>query len=323
MDIGLAKLTRAFVATTFLDLCIPREGEAKTRLALRMWFQTSTYAQATDPRDFVFALLALTEFAEEVNLIIDYSKSVSEVYRSMVLLELETRGTMSLLASKEMYEMNPELSTWTPDWSRPVHTGRLSLPPDIFDPSHGSQVDLGKSNDSQKLSLKGLQVGHVKTVGSAFGEHPTLIDYLESINSDTLCISHYGTRENIDDAFWRLVIADTVPGQPMFRRWPKNEKSAGIQKLCQEADKVFGSLLSITYLRDRRLVVSSNGQIGLVPEEVMEGDVVCIFAGGPTPFIIRRHPGRDVYQHVGEAYVHGIIDGGEWDEEKLEYFSLV
>ncbi|KAJ4147292.1 hypothetical protein LMH87_001826 [Akanthomyces muscarius] len=47
---------------------------------------------------------------------------------------------------------------------------------------------------------------------------------------------------------------------------------------------------------------------GLCPSHVAVGDVVCVFYGGRTPYIVR--PQRDgAYTLVGETYMHGIMYG--------------
>ncbi|EPE29820.1 hypothetical protein GLAREA_00980 [Glarea lozoyensis ATCC 20868] len=59
----------------------------------------------------------------------------------------------------------------------------------------------------------------------------------------------------------------------------------------------------------RALYVTSKGYIGLAPWNAREGDLVCIFKGGKTPFLLRLPPAGSVYQLVGETYVHGIMGG--------------
>ncbi len=53
--------------------------------------------------------------------------------------------------------------------------------------------------------------------------------------------------------------------------------------------------------------MSANGYIGLLPEAAQEGDQLCVFMGGRTPFVIR--PIKENYQLIGACYVHGIIYG--------------
>jgi hypothetical protein len=63
----------------------------------------------------------------------------------------------------------------------------------------------------------------------------------------------------------------------------------------------------------RRFFNTKGGFIGLGNEGVKLGDEVAILAGGVTPFILRRDmttaARRDHFSLVGEAYIHGLMDG--------------
>jgi hypothetical protein len=64
-----------------------------------------------------------------------------------------------------------------------------------------------------------------------------------------------------------------------------------------------------TRMRARRLFISSScGYIGLGSENILPGDTICIFLGAEVPFILREKPNGQ-YTLIGEAYIHGIMDG--------------
>ena len=54
--------------------------------------------------------------------------------------------------------------------------------------------------------------------------------------------------------------------------------------------------------KNRRMVVSRKGYLGLVPFEIERDDLVCVLLGGDMPFILR--PEGNYYALVGECYVH-------------------
>jgi hypothetical protein len=71
----------------------------------------------------------------------------------------------------------------------------------------------------------------------------------------------------------------------------------------------------------RRLFVTNGGYIGLAPPSAQLGDEVVLLSGGRVPFVVRKRNLniQECYSIVGEAYVHGIMDGellgtvdGEW-----------
>jgi hypothetical protein len=51
--------------------------------------------------------------------------------------------------------------------------------------------------------------------------------------------------------------------------------------------------------------------VGLVPEATQEGDLICIFFGFKTPFLVQRAfvPFEGEYCPVGGCYVHSIMKG--------------
>ncbi|KAF2027769.1 hypothetical protein EK21DRAFT_91278 [Setomelanomma holmii] len=81
-------------------------------------------------------------------------------------------------------------------------------------------------------------------------------------------------------------------------------------------------------LTDRQLFLSKEGGFGYAILGVQPGDVVCVFAGVPTPHILRNLDNAgdqsDRWQFVGDAYVHGLMKG-EADAMDVEekYIVLV
>ncbi len=73
----------------------------------------------------------------------------------------------------------------------------------------------------------------------------------------------------------------------------------------------------------RRICVTCNGFVGLVPASVVEGDQIAIILGGGTPFILREV--EDAHILIGDAYFHGLMRGEalEMDEFAPEDISLV
>ncbi|KAH5145758.1 hypothetical protein HBH70_044370 [Parastagonospora nodorum] len=68
-------------------------------------------------------------------------------------------------------------------------------------------------------------------------------------------------------------------------------------------------------------MATKRGSIGLIPANANVGDVVAVFTGGHVPIILRPQTGY--YTVVGDAYVHGIMDGEVMqDIKKLECIEL-
>jgi hypothetical protein len=83
---------------------------------------------------------------------------------------------------------------------------------------------------------------------------------------------------------------------------------------CHRPDWFFRDYLasSTSTMNGRKYFVSSNDFIGLVPEAAQEGDMICVFMGGKTPFLVRPVGGN--YQLLGACYVHRIMYGEAMEE---------
>lgn len=63
------------------------------------------------------------------------------------------------------------------------------------------------------------------------------------------------------------------------------------------------------YNLERRLFRTKKGYLGLGAHGLAKGDKVYILAGGAVPLILRPRPTGDRYELIGDAYVHGVMDG--------------
>jgi hypothetical protein len=73
----------------------------------------------------------------------------------------------------------------------------------------------------------------------------------------------------------------------------------------------------MTATKNRRFFTTRKKRIGVGSRETRSGDIVVIFLGGSTPFVIRkieregadREEGSKEYILVGETYVDGLMAG--------------
>ncbi|EXM04410.1 heterokaryon incompatibility protein-domain-containing protein [Fusarium oxysporum II5] len=79
--------------------------------------------------------------------------------------------------------------------------------------------------------------------------------------------------------------------------------------------QVFPKLASL--IVRRRVIRTDQGLIGLAPAQTLPGDIIALCRGGKLPLILR--PSGEGWQLVGDAYIHGLVDGLLW--EMLEELS--
>ncbi|EME40089.1 hypothetical protein DOTSEDRAFT_158763 [Dothistroma septosporum NZE10] len=58
----------------------------------------------------------------------------------------------------------------------------------------------------------------------------------------------------------------------------------------------------------KRLAVTNTGHVGMVPQTARKNDIVCVLFGCSVPMVLRP-VGDGTHKVVGEAYVHGFMDG--------------
>jgi hypothetical protein len=66
--------------------------------------------------------------------------------------------------------------------------------------------------------------------------------------------------------------------------------------------------VAMGFQHHRKPFLSAEGYVGLVPAVAEIGDIIIIIFGATVPFVVRELDGGKV-QLIGEAFVHGIMDG--------------
>jgi len=170
--------------------------------------------------------------------------------------------------------------------------------------------------------------------------------YLDAANLATASPELYPyTKQTREEAFWRTIIADRVEDQipapqylehthRLYREICKARLAAPSEKpesfhehvvstpevealwpkTLKERGYLHEFMTSIASAGDgRRFGVSQHGYMCLTPPESAVGDIIAIFHGAPTPFLLRRDvkrsgSDREIYELVGECYVHGFMD---------------
>lgn len=72
----------------------------------------------------------------------------------------------------------------------------------------------------------------------------------------------------------------------------------------------------------RRMGRLSSGAVGLFPGATRPGDCVALLQGGKVAFILRANKSDNAFRLIGEAYVHGIMEGEAWEASRCESISL-
>ncbi|KAH8586117.1 hypothetical protein B0O99DRAFT_645308 [Bisporella sp. PMI_857] len=87
--------------------------------------------------------------------------------------------------------------------------------------------------------------------------------------------------------------------------------------------RMFPEQDELTRCYGRRIASTARGFIGLVPREAEPGDRIFLLLGFDTPFVLRKSEKESQYLLVGECYVHGHMEGREWDAGRCHEVWIV
>ena len=150
--------------------------------------------------------------------------------------------------------------------------------------------------------------------------------------------------EKVPDSLWRTFVADRGPDGKSAPSWYRRACLECLTHITQNGDLSTGALIEnhntpttmVTFLKrvqrvvwNRKFFRSRGGEyqdegdqlFGLAPTKSQVGDLIVILYGCSVPVLLREFKTkRDHYfELVGEAYVHGMMDGEAFSREKPEY----
>ena len=291
---------------------------------------------ATDARDKVYAALGIVTDDNVRNFKIDYSENytVSKVYYEFAIYLLKTSKRLDWLGSdnRPPSETGSDLPSWVPDWR--CRSTALDLDKS-WDPIRASMQDdanrmynadsgLSRSplvSDSGYLEVEGLWVDTISRLeGRATDSHSNL-EIERSWCPSTKDDPYQFTSEKEFDAYLRTLVADIAqvpPGLNLARGqrmdWAMLSASSPHDHL--EATDATVRMVSANLL-DRLKTVTMNRcfartqhlrLMGLVPMFTVTGDAICVIAGCSVPLVMRRGA-EGHWQLIGQAYIHGLMDG--------------
>jgi hypothetical protein len=300
--------------------------------------------ESSDPRDKVYSILGLTGNATN-DIIVDYSLPVSVV----AIQAFQKQATLSKSLDALIWSQNPgrqeSIPSWAPNLCSPfsVQPTRLKRKTSSLYAAAGlvrRKEQYAFLEDGITLSIQGAiifdDVKHVSPM-------PFQSRYLSDTQLDRivsvwkpLVFEWLGTME-IEQKYERFMSALTCDRDIRNRRLPKRADGLDWGTYFRVTHLSVGARTEFEYLAlavrraafeggingqtelnawlklcaesigGRRIIMTSKGRIGLVPAETQPWDVVCLLTLD-VPFILRKID-ADTYIVIGEAYIHGAMDG--------------
>lgn len=302
-------------------------------------------AKASLPVDYVYSLLGVTEEWQrggKLPISLNYGKTLDEVLVDVARFLYNETGSEALIHCHYV-EGRPGPS-WVPDWSSriAIHPLGLAGPSDQNENNfcasgHGS--DFNYHIDGYRLRLQASLNAVVTSVGKFWSVTA------KANRSHNVCVwvreyeefasQALGPDFLENDALWQTPIAGMARSRDRTRRLqrPTEEMrlayqiTSGLYHVVKDKKREHHEA-TIEYIQTlekaisrREPVVFSNGRLGLAPRSTNAGDFLFLIQGLNTPAILREiAPGE--YLFIGEAYVHGIMDG-EAVEERPDFWKSV
>jgi hypothetical protein len=267
----------------------------------------------------------------------DYSKSKLELYRDVAMkCILELKELEVLCFVQHIDEIDEGFPSWVPQWDQEDQQCAIANSVDFKWKAGGkSSVSARVDLDLSVLKVGGIAfdvVGSVQKVNAfewfdsakrVLENHPVL-EFWRSQNSRP---TSYPTAEPSIEAYSlvlttgmdfdsRKAVDDYVTFRADFAAYIIRLLELSGQDTNQYSDfrkestsTGWSRYETFAFNRswNRSLFFTRKGYMGLGPNCLRVGDIVCVLFGATVPFILR--PKYNYYQLVGEAYVHGIMEG--------------
>jgi hypothetical protein len=86
----------------------------------------------------------------------------------------------------------------------------------------------------------------------------------------------------------------------------------------------FGNFVYCATATRKLFISKEEGWLGLAPMDAEVGDRIALLEGGNVLYILREKSGQESeWEIIGDAYVHGIMDGEGWKPDELVDIVLV
>ncbi|KAF2663354.1 HET-domain-containing protein [Microthyrium microscopicum] len=296
---------------------------------------TTEGLQCREPKDKIYALAGISGdmgFLGDPSRFCDRAWPAHNVYMDTArhLIGLANIDVLSLCR-----EQDPSLPSWVPDWSK-----RIRQPWSLYRDDglfHASGVSESRTNtflseagdaSSRVLNLNVYRVDSVKTTG--LKEYGSIweaglddpFDY-KSAGEVFDTVKHFlslSKRGYTKDAIWRISVGDKeTDKQGQFKRASPTFEEAYVQMVTEIRSHHPGKrYLGPAFAAYQNMMLSMHGStpflsqqgyVGLCPDTTEHDDVICIPVGSHVPYVFRRSANGTTFRLIGEAYVHGIMDG--------------
>ncbi|KAG7407553.1 hypothetical protein ACKAV7_012797 [Fusarium commune] len=299
------------------------QEEPDRDILVRMALEMFRFRHASDRRDCVYAYLGLGSKAL-ADYTIPHELAFKYVVRSLIQ---ESNNLGPLVRIAEHAEARPvTLPSWCPDYGSSFPETYENLDQEfgwvyMYNWYEAGGKDGPNSRFSlidSRLELQGIVVDKITKAEGPMYTTDTKDEILSAWYQDrdprVCCLGSYeevGWCELMRDMF---IVFSNKP-----RDYSRPRTRAGFEAMVNSLWDPRSQLSVFQY----QTFHTETGLVGHARVDVRVGDVMCVLLGGNMPFLLR--PLDDgVFGYVGQAFVHGIMDGEALQQgRELEWITLV
>lgn len=281
----------------------------------------------SDPRDIIYANLALSSAIKALHIKPNYQSPIAAIYKDLVYKTIAHCGNLEILRCCDLENATEGYESFVPDFSRKRSESRL-LESTYYANGGTRQYPL-QIDDQTTLRLKGKFVATIDYVSNSIkpvagdcadrDKKEEVLRTLHRWEPKDLLTGEYITGGTLLDAYILLAAGGQCPGvyDSPTRATMAQCRDDFLAAAWSGGDvELLGSPKHPHYLRevmsDRRGEVffqTVEGHMGTSPGGVQPGDIITALVGGTNPYVLRPTGGISSYQIVGPCYVQGIMFG--------------
>ena len=292
---------------------------------------------ASDPKDMIYGLLALSSDTNPLPFAPTYEIDVDHLYEEFTAHVIRQNESLEIFDNCFFQPGLKKCPSWVPDWRYSENfTIPINLEEDSFNAAGESRWDTSTNIVNHSLGVDAICLDRLQNLTSpgptpnAFGltnfeSHEVLLKWQQNIIRETTEMTSlsllYKSELERWHAWWRTFIGErkneVERAAPDYERCvvsykevlngmsnhdldTQNLRHREFQEVCSSVGQMENN---------RRFCLTLEGRIGWVPLAARTGDIVSLMRGSPVPVIIRPYQQGDSYLMIGQCYIHGIMDG--------------
>jgi hypothetical protein len=290
--------------------------------------------------DRFYAITGLVHKEVRGRMLIDYNSSIQATFINFFKLVIELDATLCLLHTPCTRNDTLHLPSWCPNICQPSAASALG----VFSLGAGYRAGCRQFpkktsgfkvlSESNNVQVPGLNIDRVTTVVPMEFQFPGTDEpdiARQALEWEASCLKIaqeiYEMSGGVPEQHWRTLIANKLhTGQPcatnLIEAYHNMKKylqyrTTSVDRMPGTDDEIVRSMEFVTAVvaacYGRRYFATENGRVGLGPEDIMPGDLVCIFFSGPVPYILRPSQHTSNCMFLGESYVHGLMNSEALD----------